>query len=194
LTIIFKPLSLALGGKTGARLGAMRHVPTSPDTLLRLIRQLPDPPMVTPTILGVDDGATRRGRTYGTLLVNLECHRPIDLWPDRTADMLDTWLRAHPGVTILSRDRSTKYTRGATQGAPDAQHILHRWLLVRHLREALELLRDWRHHRWAMLTTSQAATAPTLSVEARSFSRALSGSERFTHSMSRSDKLPGSSS
>jgi transposase len=147
LTIILQPLGLALGGETGARLGATRHVPTSPDTLLRLVRQLPDPPMVTPTILGEDDGATRRGRTYGTLLVDLECHRPIDLWPDRTADTLDTWLRAHPGVTILSRDRSTKYTRGATQGAPDAQHILDRWPLVRHLREALERLLDRRHHR-----------------------------------------------
>jgi transposase len=146
LTIISQPLGLALGGEAGARLGATRHVPTSPDTLLRLV-QLPDPPMVAPTILCVDDGATRRGSTYGTLLVDLGCHRPIDLWPDRTADTLDTWRRAHPGVTIFSRDRSTKYARGAIQGAPDAQHILDRWPLVRHLREALGRLLDRRHHR-----------------------------------------------
>jgi transposase len=66
--------------------------------------------------------------------VDLERHRPIDLWPDRTADTLATWLRAHPGVTILSRDRSTEYAHGATLGAPEAQHVLDRRQLVRHLR------------------------------------------------------------
>jgi transposase len=140
-------LGLALGGEAGARLEAPRPLLTSPDTLLRLVRQLPEPPMATPTILGVDDWAMRRGRTDGTLLVDVARHRPLDLLPDRTADTLAAWLRAHPGVTILSRDHSTKYARGATQGAPNAQHILDRWPLVRHWREALERLLDRRHHR-----------------------------------------------
>jgi hypothetical protein len=67
LTTALQHLVLALGGEAGARLGAKLHVPASPDTLLRLVRQLPDPPMPTPAILGVDDWAMRRGRTYGTL-------------------------------------------------------------------------------------------------------------------------------
>jgi transposase len=172
LTTALQHLGLVLGGEAGARLGATLHVPTSPDTLLRLVRQLPDPPMPTPAILGVDDWAMRRGRTYGTLLVDLARHRPIDVLPDRTADTLAAWLRAHPGVHILSRDRSTEYARGATLGAPEAQHVLDRWHLVRNLREALERLLDRLHHRLATgLTASQTTTALTPSIEPRSLRR-----------------------
>jgi transposase len=172
LTSALQHLGLALGGEAGARLSATLHVPTSPDTLLRLVRQLPDPPMSTPTILGVDDWAIRRGRTYGTLLVDLERHRPIDLLPDRTADTLAAWLQTHPGVTILSRDRSTEYARGAALGAPEAQHVLDRWHLIRNLREALERLLDRLHHRLAaILTASQTPTALMPSSDARSLRR-----------------------
>jgi hypothetical protein len=151
--------SCPLGGEAGARLSATLHMSTSPDTLLRLIHQLPELPLATPAILGVDDWAIRRGRTYGTLLVDLERHRPIDLLPDRTADTLAAWLRAHPGVLILSRDRSAEYARGATLGAPEAQHVLDRWHLVRNLREALERLLDRLHHRLAAMLTARQTTA-----------------------------------
>jgi transposase len=172
LTTALQQLGLALGGEAGARLGAKLHVPTSPDTLLRLVRQVPDSPMPAPTILGVDDWAIRRGHTYGTLLVDLERHRPIDLLPDRTADTLARWLRAHPGIIILSRDRSTEYARGASLGAPEAQHVLDRWHLVRNLREALERLLDRLHQQLAaMLTASQTAAALTVAPEARSLRR-----------------------
>jgi transposase len=172
LTTALQQLGLTLGGEAGARLGTTLHMPTSPGTRLRLVRQVPDPIMSTPAILGVDDWAMRRGRTYGTLLVDLERHRPIDLLPDRTAETLATWLRTHPGVIILSRDRSTEYARGATLGAPDVQHVLDRWHLVRNLREALERLLDRLHHRLAaMLTASQTTTALTSSLEAGSLRR-----------------------
>jgi transposase len=128
--------------------------------------------MATPAILGGDDWAMRRGHTYGTRLGDLERHRPIDLLPDRTADTLAAWLRAHPGGTILSRDRSMEDARGAIQGAPAAQHVLDRWHLVRHLREALERLRDrWPRRVAATLTASHSASAPTISMEARALRR-----------------------
>jgi transposase len=172
LTRALQPLGLALGGEAGARLGAKLHVPASPDTLLRLVRQLPDPPMPTPAILGVDEWALRRGRTYGTLLVDLERHRPIDLWPDRTADTLAAWLQAHLGVLSMSRARATEYARGATLGAPEAQQGLDWWHLVRNLREALERLLDRLHQRLAaLLTASQTPPARLLSTDSRALRR-----------------------
>jgi hypothetical protein len=104
LTTALRHLGLALGGEARARLGATLHMSTSPDTVLRLLQQLPQPMMLTPMILGVDAWAMRRGHTSGTLVVDLEHHRPLDLLPDRTADPLTAWLRAHPGGIILRRD------------------------------------------------------------------------------------------
>jgi len=78
-------------------------------------------------------------------LLDLEQHRPIDLLPDRDAELLATWLKAHPGVEIVSRDRSTEFTRAITSGAPHAIQVADRWHLLVNLREALERVLD-RHY------------------------------------------------
>jgi transposase len=80
----------------------------------------------------------KRGRTYGAILVDLQTHRPIDLLPERTADALSLWLRSHPGVLVVSRDRSTEFARGASDGAPEAIQIADRFHVLQNLREAAE--------------------------------------------------------
>jgi transposase len=88
--------ALALGGEAGARLAAKHGMPVSPDTLLRLIRGAPERELPTPAVLGVDDWAIHKGLTYGTILVDLERHRPVDVLPDRSSASLAAWLRTHP--------------------------------------------------------------------------------------------------
>jgi transposase len=135
----------ALGGEAGSRRAEHLAMPVSPDTLLRLIRQSDLPPLDTPAVLGVDDFAWKKGRTYGTILVDLEKHLVVDLLPDRSADSLAEWLLKHPGVKIISRDRGGIYAEGAHRGAPDAEQVADRFHLLKNLREALEPLLSREH-------------------------------------------------
>ena len=83
----------------------------------------------TPRVLGIDDPpptaavAWRKGRSRGTILIDLETRRPVDLLPDRTSTAVAAWLRDHPGVEVVARDRSTEYARAISEGAPDAAQV-----------------------------------------------------------------------
>jgi len=134
-------LAFALGGEAGARTASELNLTVSGDTLLRRIRcssvQINDS-VETPRVLGVDDFSFRRGISFGTILVDLEQRKPIDLLPDREAETLKIWLDEHPGVEIISRDRSGSYADGAGRGAPHAVQIADRFHLLQNLTKLME--------------------------------------------------------
>jgi transposase len=113
-------VGLALAGRAGARMASPVGVSVSCSTVLRLVEALPDPEVPAPRVVGVDEYATRKGRHYGTVLVDVESRRPVDLLPDREASGLAAWLAKRPGVEVVCRDRAPFFAEGATAGAPQA--------------------------------------------------------------------------
>src|SRR5216683_584772 len=142
----FVDLGMALGGKAGGRLSQRWGLAVSRNTLLRLLHRQPAPSFPTPTVLGVDDFALRKRHTYGTILGDLERRQPVALLPERTAETVAQWLREHPGVEGIARDRASAYAEGARQGAPAATQVADRFHVLQNLREALDQVFTTHHH------------------------------------------------
>lgn len=138
LTQGFTATGLALGGAAGVRLSRRSGFTVSRNTLLRLVRRIPLTSVDSPQTLGVDDFAFRKSQTYGTILVDLEQSQPIALLKDRSAETLAQWLKAHPGIKVVSRDRAKAYASGISQGAPEAIQVADRFHLLQNLSETLE--------------------------------------------------------
>lgn len=135
-TQLLQRLEFELNGEAGSRICQFIKTCASSDTLTRTARRTELPDFGNPRIIGIDDWAKRKGIDYGTLVVDLEQHRPIDVLPDRTVECIKNWLKEHPTVQIVCRDRYPEYIEGIRQGAPSAIQITDRWHLLRNLSDA----------------------------------------------------------
>lgn len=135
---LLRAIAFETSAESVSRISRHLNMETSPDTILRILRSTSLPERLAPRVLGVDDWAIRRGQNYGTILVDLETHRPVDLLRGRSAETLKEWLKANPGVQIISRDRSKEYKAAIDDVLPEAIQVVDRWHLYHNLRERLE--------------------------------------------------------
>ena len=151
-------IGLATCGKGGAKLAARLGIQTSRYTILRRIMGLPEVSTGSVVYLGIDDFAFRRGYRFGTILVDLESHRVVDLLPDRRAETAALWIRQQPDVMVVSRDRGGEYASAASAGAPQAIQCADRFHILKNLTEAVQVL--LARCQAEILTSSNAEEAP----------------------------------
>jgi Transposase/zinc-finger of transposase IS204/IS1001/IS1096/IS1165 len=131
-------IGFATCGKGGEQLSGKLGMGISDATMLCSLFLVPLPEVGQVRVVGVDDWSWRRGKRFGSLLVNLETHKIIDVLADREAESVKRWSAAHPEVEFVSRDRGGVYIDGATWGAPQARQVADRWHLLSNLGDAVE--------------------------------------------------------
>ena len=137
-----KAIGLSASAEVSERLTPQLAMPVKASTLLAYLRTIPDPPRTAVISLGIDDFALRRGDIYGTILINAETGKPLDLLADRTTAAVSPWLASHPEIQVVSRDRADGYAEAISQVLPHATQVADRYHLVQNLRDHLQQFLD----------------------------------------------------
>ncbi|GHO48640.1 transposase [Ktedonospora formicarum] len=160
---IVQVIGLATGGRLGVRVTDRLGIQISRHTILRRIMALPTEPIGPVLQIGIDDFAFRRGRKFGTIIVDLRTHKVLDVLPDRTTDTSAAWMATHPEIEVVSRDRGGDYAAAARKAVPEATQTADRFHVLKNLGEALEgvLSRHLAIHRRGQAEQSRATPLST---------------------------------
>ena len=139
LAEIIRLFGHSAGGRPSERLMVRLGMRVSDSTILRRVKLHGriGPNRAVMRVAGVDEWAWRKGTKFGTIVVDLEGRRVVDLLADRAADRMADWFRNHPELEIVSRDRDGLYADAARQGAPEARQVADRFHLLKNLRETV---------------------------------------------------------
>ncbi len=190
LVAAIQAIGLSTSGSLGVRLATRLGIATSWMTILRRMMALPTPAPGAVTVLGIDDFSFKRGRKFGTILVDLELHQVIDVLAERSSQTSADWMRDHPEIIYVSRDRGKDYAQGASEGAPQAVQVSDRFHLMKNFVEAIEseVSRCYRHLRQMQLALptsdlpapNEWRQAPEADAERKRLARLADKQERYT--------------
>ncbi|MGV8964400.1 MAG: ISL3 family transposase [Candidatus Saccharimonadaceae bacterium] len=142
---------IEVSARKGAYISGLISLPISPSTGLRLVDSLTIPLAEKVSVLGIDDWANRKGLNYGTILVNIETRKVIDLLPGRDGASLKIWLKQHPEIVTVTRDRASSYSCAVTETFPNAIQVADRFHLLKNLSDSVY---DVIRHEYSSLANS----------------------------------------
>jgi transposase len=125
-------------GADAAQIASSFGAPTTAKTIIGRVLQLPLPSEGLVRKIGIDEWAWKKGQRYGTILVDLEKRRVVQLLGDRWVETSQAWLRKHAEIDLVSRDRGKLFREATTDGAPQAKQVVDRFHLQKNFTEALE--------------------------------------------------------
>ena len=115
------------------------NIKISGDTIIRLLlkRHKEQSNPICGSSIGVDDFAFKKGRTYGTIIVDETTHKTVALLDGRDEKTLKEWLQHNKHVTVVTRDRASAYAKAIEEVLPDCMQIADRFHLHKNLMEAV---------------------------------------------------------
>ena len=149
-------IALLVGGRPGEKLCRTLNISVSSSSLIRIIHQQSVPITSFVEAVGIDDWAFRKSVNYGTAIIDLSLHKVIELLPDRETLTVENWLKKHPEVKIITRDRFSRYALAASNGSPDAVQVADRWHLLKNMGDALQKLLERKRQHIMFLQSEQA--------------------------------------
>ena len=155
-------VGMLTNGVDAAQAASFFGVPTTDKTIIRRVLQLPLPSEGEVQKVGIDEWAWKKGHRYGTILVDLEKRRVVQLLADRSVETSQAWLRKHPEIDLVSRDRGKIFQEAASLGAPQAKQVVDRYHLQKNFAEALE--KFLRQQERAIKKAAQRSTGRTRSA------------------------------
>jgi len=112
---------------------------TSGDTIIRILRKMVDVPAVEcGEVIGVDDFAYRKGKTYCTVICDGITKKPVDILEGRDGATLKEWLAKNKQVKKVTRDRAGAYAKAIRETLPEAMQIADRFHLQQNFSEAIK--------------------------------------------------------
>ena len=130
----------AAGGSVSERLLTKLGVQASDTTILRRLRSHARRRRENeaPRVIAIDDWSWRKGFAYGTIIVDLQRRKVVDVLRARSVEATANWVKQRPEIEFVSRDRCGLYARGVRRGAPHARQVADRFHLLQNLRENIE--------------------------------------------------------